>query len=91
MAYNRYRSVASGFSTDMNPKQPAYTVIGLPPTRAIRVIWALEEIGLDYKIEPARPHSDPITSVNPSGKVPALRVEETDGKTFEIIDSVAIL
>ena len=62
-----------------------YKLIGSPKTRAIRVVWMLEELGLDYEIDPAGPHSDAVLSANPSGKVPALKVGDD-----VIIDSVAI-
>lgn len=69
-----------------------YTVVGFPPTRTIRIIWALEELGLPYDIDPARPHTDSINQVNPAGKVPALRVAGDGNEApFEVIDSVAIL
>lgn len=62
-----------------------YKLIGSPKTRAFRVVWMLEELGLDYDIDPATPRSDDILAVNPSGKVPALQVGDD-----VIIDSVAI-
>ena len=66
-----------------------YTLIGSPKTRAFRVIWCLEELGLeqgkDYEIVPVMPGGDDIKNVNPSGKVPALKVGDDI-----IIDSVAI-
>ena len=37
------------------------TVFGTPPTRALRVLWMLEEMGLEYEICPvdfARRHDD---------------------------------
>lgn len=63
-----------------------YTVFGYPVTRAIRVLWALEELGLEYKLEPFLPASDEMKDITPSGKVPALR----DGD-FVLTDSSAIL
>lgn len=63
-----------------------YTVIGSPMTRAMRVIHCLEELGLDYKINPAKPGSDEVKTINPSGKVPAL----IDGDDI-IFDSNAIM
>ncbi len=63
-----------------------YTLIGYPKTRTIRVIWMLEELGLNYDLVPAPPQSEDVRRYNPSGKVPALLV---DGEV--IIDSVAIL
>jgi len=62
-----------------------YKVVGLPRTRTMRVIWMLEELGQDYEIEPARPHSDPVVAGNPGGKVPTLH----DGDLI-LSDSVAI-
>ena len=62
-----------------------YKLIGSPKTRAIRVIWMLEEIGADYEIDPVAPRSDEAKAYNPSGKVPMLQ----DGDDV-IIDSVAI-
>lgn len=63
-----------------------YTLIGSPKTRAFRVLWALEELELEYDINAVPPHSEDILAVNPSGKLPALLV---DGEA--IIDSVAII
>ena len=63
-----------------------YTVIGSRATRAIRVLWMLEELGQPYEHIPAKPRSDEARAANPSGKVPALDV---DGKV--ICDSTAIL
>ena len=62
-----------------------YTVIGTPKTRGFRVIWMLEELGEPYEIEPCGPHAEAISTINPSGKVPALKEDDT-----VIIDSVAI-
>ncbi len=62
-----------------------YTLIGSPQTRAIRVIWCLEELGVVYEIMPLAPGSDEAKKYNPTGKVPALLVGDD-----VIIDSVAI-
>lgn len=62
-----------------------YKLIGSPKTRALRVLWMLEELGADYEIDPAGARSDGALAVNPSGKVPALKVGDD-----VIIDSVAI-
>ncbi|MEM7317885.1 MAG: glutathione S-transferase family protein [Pseudomonadota bacterium] len=63
-----------------------YNVYGIPQTRTFRVLWALEEIGLDYDLHHHAPQSPRIAALNPSGKVPVL---EHDGHV--IWDSTAIL
>ncbi len=63
-----------------------YDVIGSRATRAIRVLWMLEEIGAPYNHVAALPRSAEAREVNPSGKVPSLR----DGDTV-LTDSSAIL
>ena len=63
-----------------------YQVIGTRMSRAFRVLWALEEMGLDYTHIPAMPGSTEAKDVNPVGKVPVLVV---DG--IPITDSMAIL
>lgn len=63
-----------------------YTVIGPVRSRALRVLWMLEELGQPYTHVPALPRSDGVTSVNPTGKVPVLII---DG--VPITDSTAIL
>lgn len=45
----------------------------------------LEEIGAPYAFVATRPHSDVANAVNPSGKLPALKVGEQ-----VIVDSAAI-
>jgi glutathione S-transferase len=62
-----------------------YKVIGFPKTRAFRVLWMLEELGLDYDVDPVKPRSEEAKAYNPSGKVSMLVV---DGEA--ILDSVAI-
>ncbi|MCP5087341.1 MAG: glutathione S-transferase family protein [Rhodobacteraceae bacterium] len=63
-----------------------YTLIGSLGTRAFRVLWALEEMGLEYQHRPDYPHSGEAARLNPSGKVPVL----LDGD-IPIFDSVAII
>lgn len=63
-----------------------YTVIGSVKSRAARVLWILEELGVPYTHDPAQPRSEGVTALNPSGKVPVL-VE--DG--VPITDSTAIM
>lgn len=62
-----------------------YKLMGSPKTRAFRVLWMFEELGVHYEVDPAKPHSKTMLAANPSGKVPAL---EADGEV--IIDSTAI-
>jgi glutathione S-transferase len=63
-----------------------YTVIGTVKSRALRVLWTLEELGLPYDHVPAGPRSEDARRHNPSGKIPALLVDGT-----AITDSVAIM
>lgn len=64
----------------------AYTVIGNAASRAARVLWMLEELGLPYEHIGVKPRSDMVNRFNPSGKVPVLLV---DGQP--VTDSTAIL
>ena len=63
-----------------------YTLVGSPKTRAFRVLWMLEELGLEYKLTPDYPHGEEIKRLNPTGKVPVLIEDDA-----AIIDSVAII
>lgn len=63
-----------------------YKVVGHPRSRALRVIWALEELGAPYEILPAPPRSEEALQYNPLGKIPAL----VDGDAV-LTDSVAIV
>jgi glutathione S-transferase len=71
---------------DKGNQMASYTVIGDAKSRAARVLWMLEELGLPYEHIGAKPRTDEVTRVNPSGKVPVLLV---DGQP--ITDSTAIL
>lgn len=62
-----------------------YKVIGTPQSRAMRVMWLLEELGEPYELDPAAPHSEAARVANPTGKIPAL----IDGDAV-LTDSVAI-
>ncbi len=62
-----------------------YTLVGILKTRAFRVLWCLEELQVEYQHIAAIPHSDEVSKLNPSGKVPALLVGDD-----VILDSVAI-
>lgn len=63
-----------------------YTLIGNTFSRAFRVRWALEELGVPYERIDALPRSPEIMDINPSGKVPALI---DDGAV--LTDSTAIM
>jgi len=63
-----------------------YTVIGATKSRALRVMWMLEELGQDYRHVPASARSDEALKHNPLGKIPAL----IDGDDV-LTDSTAIM
>lgn len=58
---------------------------GSPGSRLSRASWMCEEIGIDYEIIDAKPHSPQLLALNPSGKGPVL----VDGDAT-IVDSAAI-
>lgn len=66
------------------------TVYGSFPTRSLRVIWALEELGIAYELHPVdlrrRMNDAEFIALNPSGFLPALR----DGDVA-MVDSIAML
>ena len=66
------------------------TVYGPPPTRAIRVIWTLEEMGLPYAVHPvdfaARGDDAAFMALSPAGAAPAF----DDGQA-QMIESTAIM
>jgi len=66
------------------------TVYGAPPTRALRVLWMLEEMGLPYKVRtvdfPNRHQDAEFMAVSPAGGLPGL--EDGDVRMME---SVAIM
>jgi len=63
-----------------------YTVVGNRRSRTTRVLWLLEELGVDYQLSAANPQSDTARAANPSGKIPAL----IDGEHV-FTDSTAIM
>ena len=63
-----------------------YEVFGGVASRAFRVIWLLEEMGVEFVHHDLKPGSDEMKAINPSGKIPALKV---DGEL--ITDSGAIM
>jgi len=66
------------------------TVYGGFPSRSIRVLWALEELGLEYRLRPVdlrkRMEDAEFMAINPAGFLPALQ----DGDVA-MVDSIAIL
>ena len=63
-----------------------YTVIGQTRSRAFRVLWALQELGLAYDHVAAGPASDEAKGYHRDGKIPVLMVDDTP-----LTDSVAIM
>ncbi|WP_375688222.1 glutathione S-transferase family protein [Pseudooceanicola sp. LIPI14-2-Ac024] len=63
-----------------------YEVIGHGHTRAFRVLWMLEELGLEYTHRPDAPHSPLVREHSSLGKVPVMLV---DG--VALTDSTAII
>ena len=63
-----------------------YKIVGSVKSRAFRVLWLLEELGLAYEHLNFAPHSEEVLRYNPSGKVPVL----VDGDAV-ISDSTAIM
>lgn len=62
------------------------TLVGNTKSRTVRVLWMLEELGLDYEFQVQMPRSDEVRALNPLGKVPVL----IDGDAV-LTDSTAIL
>lgn len=63
-----------------------YKVIGATKSRAFRVMWMLEELGVPYDHIAAAARTDEARQYNPLGKIPAL----VDGDAV-LTDSVAIM
>ncbi|PAU74885.1 glutathione S-transferase family protein [Halomonas salipaludis] len=66
------------------------TLYGAPPTRALRVVWLLNELGLEYELHPVKllagEHYQPdFLAINPAARVPVL----VDGSQV-ITESAAI-
>ncbi len=66
------------------------TVFGAPPTRALRVLWMSEEMGLPYEVRPVdfpkRFEDADFVAASPAGAIPAIR----DGDVV-VMESCAIL
>jgi len=63
-----------------------YKLMGSKTSRAFRVLWALEEMGLEYEYVASAARSDEVRALNPSGKIPILIVGDD-----VLTDSVAII
>ena len=63
-----------------------YTVVGSRTNRTFRVLWALEELGIEYDHKPYSVRSSEAMEHSPTGKLPALIAE---GEV--ITDSAAII
>ena len=66
------------------------TVYGAPPTRALRVLWMLEEMGLPYEVRPVdfakRFEDAEFLAASPTGSIPAIRDEDV-----RVMESCAVL
>lgn len=65
-------------------------IYGTPPTRVLRALWLLNELGIEYELVPTDPlgeesRSPAFRALNPTGKVPVL----VDGDTV-LTESSAI-
>lgn len=63
-----------------------YRVIGSVRSRALRVLWLLEELDLPFEHLPGLPHADSVAALDPGGRTPVLL---EDG--VPILDSTAAL
>ncbi|MFQ6553748.1 glutathione S-transferase family protein [Aestuariibius insulae] len=63
-----------------------YTLYGTAKSRAMRVIWCLNELDQPFDHIPCGPRAKEIQALTPSGKIPVLQVDETT-----LTDSTAIL
>ncbi|MCY4183852.1 MAG: glutathione S-transferase [Rhodobacteraceae bacterium] len=61
-------------------------IYGHKHSRAFRVLWMLEELGMDYVSYPTQPHTEELLKLSPFGKIPVAVVESE-----VITDSTAIL
>ena len=49
-------------------------IIGFPRSNFVRAVrMVAEEKGVDYELVAEMPHSDTVKSLNPTGKIPAMR------------------
>lgn len=62
------------------------TLYGTKASRALRVLWTLEELGLPYRHVPSKPRDAESRGASPAGRIPVL---VADGAA--LTDSVAIM
>ena len=49
-------------------------IIGAPQSNFVRTVrMACVEKGVDYALDPARPHTPPVAAIHPFGKIPVMR------------------
>ncbi|MEM7217272.1 MAG: glutathione S-transferase family protein [Pseudomonadota bacterium] len=69
------------------------TLYGVSGSRAIRSIWAIEEVGIDYEHVPTHFFNDSKTedylAINPNGRIPTLQDDGPDGP-ITLCESMAI-
>ena len=66
---------------------PELEIIGAPQSTFVRTTrMALEEKGLPYSLQPARPHSPEVDCIHPFGRIPAMRHGD-----FTLCESRAII
>lgn len=63
-----------------------FKLIGSSRSRAMRALWMLEEVGCEYDYSPDFPRTPEVMAVNPTGRIPALIVDDK-----VVTDSVAIV
>ena len=63
-----------------------YRLHGTAKSRAMRPLWLLEELGVEYALVPAAPRSPEARALSPSGKIPILETGEGI-----VTDSVAMM
>ncbi|GAA96504.1 uncharacterized protein L969DRAFT_50337 [Mixia osmundae IAM 14324] len=74
---------------------PKFTLHHLEKSRSTRIIWLLEELGLDYELTKYKRTSDmlappELAKIHPLGKAPVVTVTE-NGKTETLAESGAII
>ena len=70
------------------------TIYGIVASRAVRPLWAAEELGLDFTQEPVDyrvgdTREAGFLGINPNGHIPALRDERENGEVVTMWESMA--